>query len=132
MGLLFDYSLTILAVGALGALLLVQLLVADVIGILRKHEPGTPVEPGHDDPLFRASRVVGNVNESIAIFVVAVLFATWRGASPDQLAYAVWSYVILRALYAGCYYFDVRILRSVMFALSVVALLAILILGAIA
>lgn len=130
MALLFDYSMTVLAVGSLGALLLLQLLVADVIGILKKHEPGTPVAPSHDDLLFRATRVVGNVNESIAIFIVAVLFATWRGVSPDQLAYASWSFVILRALYAGCYYFDIRLLRSVMFGLSIIALLAILILGA--
>ncbi|NKB99901.1 MAG: hypothetical protein GKR90_15575 [Pseudomonadales bacterium] len=70
------YSASIYAIGATAALMLIQLLVADVLGIIRKHTPGTSVQSGHSDPLFRVTRTVANTNESIGIFVCGYCFAS--------------------------------------------------------
>lgn len=45
--LLYAYAPTVVAFGLSGALLLLQLLLADVVGVLSKHTPGNPVEPDH-------------------------------------------------------------------------------------
>ena len=65
MDILQTYQYTIYAMGAMSLLLLLQLLVADVVGIRSKHTPGAAVAADHDDLLFRASRTVANTNESI-------------------------------------------------------------------
>lgn len=124
-----DYQLTIFALGTLAVLMLVQLLAADVLGIQAKHKPGTPVAADHSNSLFRASRVVGNANESIAIFILAVAFCIMSGASPSYTAYAAWAYVVARFVYAGCYYGNMQTLRSTIFGVSLLALVALLVIG---
>lgn len=126
------YAATVLAVGTMGALLLVQILIADVVGIKRRHVPGSPVAGGHEDLLFRVSRTVANSNESIAVFLCAVLFCVGAGASPAYTAYAAWGYVGARAAYALCYYLNAQTPRSLVFALSLLALLTLLVLGFVA
>jgi uncharacterized MAPEG superfamily protein len=116
------YDGTVLAWAAAAALMLVQLLVADVAGIRAGHVPGTPVEGGHDDLLFRATRALANTNESVAIFVLASLAAVATGADPgwtDGLALAWFAF---RAGHAIAYWFDRRLARSVLFAGSLLAL----------
>jgi len=44
---LIDYDLTVLSFGIIGGLLLMQVLVSDVVSIVAKHPPGTPVLPDH-------------------------------------------------------------------------------------
>jgi len=109
--------------------MLIQLIISDATGILRKHIPGTKVADDHGDLLFRVSRTVANTNESIAIFICGLLFCILSGASAVFTAYAAWSYFGFRVAYAICYYFNIQILRSVSFALSVVALLTLLLIG---
>lgn len=123
------YDTTLAAAAAMAALMLLQLLVADIIGIRRKHEPGTPVPASHDDVLFRTTRAVGNTNESIAIFILLVVLAMFSGASPQLTAIASWVYVIGRLAYTLCYYFDVRIMRSVFFGVALLALVALLVIA---
>ncbi len=123
------YESTILSLGVLATLLLVQLLIADVLGIVRGHTPGTPVAASHDDLLFRATRTVANTNESIAIFIVLVLFNILSGGDPSWTAYLAWTYVGARGLYAICYYSNLQIPRSVVFGASLIALLGLLING---
>lgn len=127
--LIHTHSSSIAAFAAIAALMLVQLVIADVVGILRKHTPGTKVIDNHSDAHFRAARTVGNTNESIAIFVCALLFCILSGSSPVLTAYAAWSYVAFRVVYAICYYANLQTLRSISFGLSALSLLALLIIG---
>jgi len=123
------YGLTIFAIGALALLLLCQLLVADVVGIRSKHTPGSAIGGGHSDLLFRVTRTVANTNESIAIFLLATIFCILSDASPAYTAYAAWSFVLSRALYALCYYSNLQLLRSVVFGLSLLSLAGLLVIG---
>jgi len=127
--LLQTYSSSIATLAVIAGTMLIQLLVADATGILRKHVPGTKVSDDHSDLLFRVSRTVANTNESIAIFVCALLFCILSGASPVFTAYAAWSYVSFRMAYAVAYYLDLKLLRSICFGLSALALFALLLVG---
>ncbi|MDA0688236.1 MAG: MAPEG family protein [Proteobacteria bacterium] len=133
MDLLFgNYLLTINAWAALAVLLLLQVLVVDVSALRAKHVPGTPVEANHDNFLFRATRAVANINETIAIYIVVVLFCVFSGANADYTGYLSWAYVGARAAYACCYYFDLRLWRSVCFGVSLLSLSALLVVGLLA
>lgn len=123
------YSATIAALGTLAVLMFCQLLVADVLGLRAKHVPGSQVPSDHSNPLFRASRAVANTNESIAIFILAVVFCMLSGASVSATGYSAWAFVIARLLYTACYYLNWQSPRSVMFGISLVALVALLITG---
>ena len=123
------YEMTIYAIGVLALLLLSQLLVADVVGILSKHTPGSAIGGGHSDLLFRVSRTAANTNESIAIFILATLFCILSGASPTYTAYGAWGFVLSRALYAVFYYSNLQTLRSATFAISLCCLLGLLLTG---
>ena len=57
---LVPYQPAVLALGLFGFLYLAQLLVADVVGLSRRHTPGMPIDSGHDDLLFRAARAHAN------------------------------------------------------------------------
>ncbi|QFU75155.1 MAPEG family protein [Halioglobus maricola] len=129
MDLAHTYSMAISALGALAILMFCQLLVADVVGLRSRHIPGSAVPADHENPLFRASRTVANTNESIAIFILAILFCMLCGAPASATAYAAWAFVVARCLYAVCYYLNLQILRSVMFGISLLALTALLVLG---
>ena len=129
MSVLEPYSLSVAALGYVAALLLTQLLVADVLGVMKKHTPGTPVEPSHSNPLFRVSRTVGNTNESIAVFVCALLFCFFAAADPGHTAIAAWTFAISRTLYAGFYYGNLQAPRSLSFALSLMALAGLIVIG---
>ena len=109
----------------LTGLLLVQLLVADVAGIRAAHIPGTPVPADHDSFLFRASRALANSNESVVIFVLLSFVAalTLEGSGREWAGYCLWSYLAGRGGHMLCYYFDIRLLRSVSFAIALLALL---------
>lgn len=121
------YDLTIYALGAAGALVLVQLLVADLAGIKARHVPGSAVVADHDNFLFRASRTVANTNESIAAFVLAALFGLFVGAAPAGLNAFAWLFVVARVAYMGCYYCDFRRFRSISFGVGFVAILGMLV-----
>ena len=123
------YANTILALGAMALLMFVQVLVVDVVGIRAKHTPGSTIDADHGNFLFRASRTVANTNESIAIFVLAVLFCVFAGASPANTAYAAWVYVGARAAYAAFYYSNLQTFRSIAFGVSLVSLASLLATG---
>ena len=125
-----QYTLLIAATGLMALLLLVQVLVVDVLGLRAGHRPGSPVEANHEDALFRATRTVANANESIAVFVLAVLFCVFSGASPEYSGYAAMAYVVARALYAICYYSNQQIPRSIVFGVSLACLAALIATGA--
>ena len=123
------YGSSITALVGLCILLVLQILVADVIGIKRRHVPGTTINSDHNDALFRASRTVANTNESIALFICALLFSMFSGADPSTIAYAAWTYVGARAVYAGCYYANLQMLRSISFGVSLICMVSLVVTG---
>ncbi len=127
--LLSSYELTTYSLGALALLMLVQMTVADVIGIRAKQIPGTPPEQNHENPLFRASRTVANTNESIGVYLVVILFCIFSGADATYTGYLSWTFVIGRVIYAVCYYTNQQTLRSTVFGISLLALVGLLGLG---
>ena len=129
MDIISTYTYTITAIGSLAFLMLVQFLIADIAGIRSKHLPGSTVSVDHKDFLFRATRSVANTNESIAIFILAIIFCILSNASPLATSYAAWAFVIARFFYALCYYFNIKIMRSIIFGISLLALTALLIIG---
>ena len=125
-----QYALAVSALGAIGLLMLLQLVVADVVSIRRRQVPGAPVPADHSDSLFRVTRTVANTNESIAVFLVAWLYAVFSGASPALAGYAAWAYVAARVVYALCYYGNRPTLRSISFGLALLSIAALLLVGA--
>ncbi len=119
----------ITAIGCLVLLMIVQILVADVAGIRAKHIPGSAVPVDHDSFLFRATRTVANTNESIAVFVLGMVYCVLSESSPVYVGYATWGFVISRTVYAACYYANFKIARSVSFAFSLAFIVALLSIG---
>lgn len=123
------YGPAVLALGAAGGLLLLQLVVADVAGIRAGHVPGAPVATDHASFLFRAVRAHANTNESVAAFVLLLLFAMLSSASPAWVNGLAWAWVGARAAHTAFYWADVRVMRSVAFGVSLTALVALLAVG---
>jgi uncharacterized MAPEG superfamily protein len=126
---LVPYAPTIWAFLATGALLFVQLVVADVAGIRAHHPPGTPVAADPQSFLFRAVRAHGNTNESVAIFILLALFGVLAMVSPGPLNVLSWVYVAARVAHMAFYYTGIAVLRSVSFGIGLIALLGMLVLG---
>jgi uncharacterized MAPEG superfamily protein len=123
------YESTIVGLGAMALLMVIQLVFADIVSIKARHTPGSPVLVGHESLLFRSARTVGNTNESVAIFLLSVLFCIYSNASPTLTAYVSWGFIITRLFYAGFYYFNLQLCRSVTFGISILCLLALVAIG---
>lgn len=117
------YHLTGIAMGLTGGLLLLQLLVADIAGMKVSRIPGAPIEPDHSNFLYRASRAMGNMNESIAIFIIFTLVGILSGANAEWLGRFAMLYVVSRVAFTLCYWMNIKMLRSVCFGISLIALL---------
>lgn len=109
--------------------MLVQLLVADVAGIKAGHTPGSSIPSDHDSFLFRSARTVANINESIAIFLLAVLFCLFVGASPANTGTFCWVYLGARLAYLICYYLNIKLLRSISFIVSLIGIAGLIFVG---
>ncbi|MCG8592537.1 MAG: MAPEG family protein [Proteobacteria bacterium] len=129
---LLPYASSILALGLLGLLYLIQLGVADVVSVRRGHTPGTPIDGGHGDFLFRAARTHANTTESVGAVILVSGFAVLAGGEPAWVNGALWTYLGLRVAYTLAYYLDLRAIRSVAFGLGMLALLVVFGAGALA
>lgn len=129
---LVEYRLTILALGAMGGLLVLQLLIADLLGIPSKHTPGSAVEVDHDDLFFRATRAFSNTNESLAAFGLLAIFSVAIGAAPGWTNGLAGSFVAARLGHMVCYYANWKIARSVSFGVALFSLFGLAINGAMA
>ncbi|WP_394202433.1 MAPEG family protein [Shewanella waksmanii] len=126
---LAPYNMTVIVIGATGLLFFIQLIVADIIGIRRKHTPGTQINEGHDSLLFRSGRAFANSNETVGIFVLFTLFAIFSAASPSWVNGFAVMYLLGRVAHMLFYYANIKVLRSVSFAVSASGLLAIFMTG---
>ena len=116
------YNPTLWAMGASGALLLVQLIIADLTGITARHKPGTPIPADASTFLFRSARAHANTNESISAFALFAVTGILSAAAPFWLNVFSWAYVACRIGHMGFYYANKSILRSTVFGISLVAL----------
>lgn len=130
MALVHLYPGTVLAWLVVAVLLLVQVLVADVVAVRRKHLPGTSVEGGHDDFLWRADRAHRNTNETLGAFVLLTLAAVAVEAHPVAVNGLALAYAAGRAAHMVCYWADLRIPRSVAWVVALLALLGLALLVA--
>jgi uncharacterized MAPEG superfamily protein len=127
--LLTDYMPAIASIGIIGGLMLVQLVVADIIGIISKHTPGTPIAADHENLLFRAHRAHANTNESVAAFLALTVYAIAVSATPSWLNTLCLVYIAGRVGHMLCYYANLKLLRSISFGIATLALFGILVLG---
>jgi len=102
---------------------------ADVAGILNKHVPGTAINGGHDDFLFRATRAHANTTESVGAAILVSLFAILAGADPVWTNTTLWVFLGARVVHTVAYYLDVRLLRSAAFGIALTALFVLFGLG---
>lgn len=119
------YKVTILVMGLSGFTFLIQLLIADVIGLKKGHIPGDSIKPDHKDLHFRANRAILNTNESVAIFILLIAFAMLSQANPEYLNMSSIVYFIGRLGHMICYYLNLKLLRSISFGISLLGLVAI-------
>ena len=104
-------------------------LAVDVVGIRAKHGPGAPVAADHNNLLFRVTRAHANTNESIGVFILVLLFGMATSAAPAWINGLAWVYVAGRVGHMLCYYVNLKMARSVVFVVSLVALIGILVVG---
>ena len=127
---LLPYGATISAMGLMGGLLLLQLIVLDVAGIRAGHVPGAAVTGDHSHFLFRVARAHANTNESIAAFILLALFGVLHAAEPRWLNLGATIYVAARVAHMLCYYAGLKLLRSFSFLVAFLALVGMLVVGA--
>lgn len=120
---LSDYRITIAVMALAGLLLVLQLIVADLTAIRHRHKAGYPIPADSSQFLFRSARAHANTNESIGAFTLLALAALLVSASPawTNALSALW--LASRLLHMSFYYANRKPLRSMAFALSLVALL---------
>jgi uncharacterized MAPEG superfamily protein len=118
------YKITILVMGLAGLTLFLQLMVVDVIGIKTKHTPGHPISADHNNTHFRVSRALSNTNESVAIFILFVLFAILSSANAQWLNISAVVYLVGRIAHMLFYYLNLKLFRSVSFGVSLIGLIA--------
>ena len=112
------YRLAVLCAAATAGLHFVQLLIADVLALRRRHTPGTPVTGDHDDPLFRAVRAHANTTENLATFAVLLAAAIVLTGPAAWVNAGAALFFGARLAHMSCYYLDLRILRSVAFVVG--------------
>lgn len=124
---LVPYGPALGAYVCVGALYIVQALVADVTAIRTRHTPGMPVTGGHDDFLFRSVRAQANTNENLPVFVILSTAAILLGASPWWTNRLAWGFAVARLAHMLAYYADLRLARSASFTASFACVVGLLI-----
>ncbi len=127
--ILSPYLPTLWCLLAAGGLILIQLLVADVIGLSNGHVPGSVVAASHKNIHFRATRAHANTNESVAAFILLVLGGVALGATPVWLNGLSIAYCAARVAHMLFYWSGLSIARSLSFIVSLVSLFGLLIVG---
>jgi uncharacterized MAPEG superfamily protein len=130
---LVPYHSTLVACAVLAVLVMAQVLVADVAGMRAKHVPGMPIADGHASFLFRATRALGNTNETLGLFLLLVPLAIVFEARAPWVNGVVWTYVVARLGHMAFYYARQGRARSICFGVGLgaqAALLALVVLAA--
>ncbi len=123
------YNITVLVMGLAGLILFLQLSVVDIMGIKTRHTPGHPIPADHNNFFFRASRALSNTNESAAIFILFVCFSILSSANPQWLNISSVIYLVGRIAHMLFYYSNLKLCRSISFAISLIGLMAMFVVG---
>jgi uncharacterized MAPEG superfamily protein len=123
------YKVTVLIMGLTGLVSLIQLLIVDFAAIKLKHTPGFPVLSDHSSFLFRASRAHADTNETIGAFILLSCFGVLSSGSAAWLNGFAIAYFVGRILHMCCYYGGLSIARSASFAVSLVGLTGMFVIG---
>jgi uncharacterized MAPEG superfamily protein len=115
---LVAYHSMLVAGAVLGALIMLQVLIADLAGMKAKHVPGMPVVDGHASFHFRAVRAIGNTNETLPLFLLLAGLALLLGANVQWTNALAWVYVAARAGHMTFYYARLGLARSIAFGFS--------------
>jgi uncharacterized MAPEG superfamily protein len=129
---LAPYHSTLVACVVLAGMVLLQVLVADFAGIRAKHVPGMPITEGHGNFLFRATRALGNTNETLGLFLLLAALALALGANAAWTNALAWTYVAARAGHMGFYYLRMGLARSISFSVGLAAQAGLLVVVAMA
>lgn len=129
MVLIEPYKMTILVLGLAGFLFWIQLAIVDIVSIKAKHTPGFTIAQDHGSLLFRAHRVLANSNESAATLILFALFSILSSAHATWLNGCALAYLIGRVGHMIFYYSNLKILRSLAFAISFAGLLGMFVAG---
>lgn len=130
MELIAAYKTSVLVLGLTGLTFFIQLLVADLVSIKQKHVPGTLVEQSHSKLLFRVSRAFANSNETVGILLLFLAFAVLSAATPVWVNGFAVVYLVGRWGHMASYYADLKLLRSISFTISAIALFGLFAVGA--
>ena len=123
------YNITVLVMGLAGLTFFLQLTVVDVMGLKTRHTPGHPIPADHSNFLFRASRTLSNTNESVAIFILFVCFSILSSANAQWLNISAVVYLVGRVAHMLFYYSNLKLCRSISFAVSLIGLMAMFVVG---
>lgn len=118
-----SYMPTIYVMAAMGALLLIQLVIVDLVGIRERHVPGTAAPEDHGNRLFRVTRAFANTNESVTAFILIALFAMFSASSPTAVNLLAGLYLIGRIVHMLSYYVGASKPRAIGFGLGLVSLI---------
>ena len=121
------YTSSLAACTVLGALIYIQVLVADLAGMKARHVPGMPVTEGHASFLFRAVRALANTNETLGLFLLLMFAALSLQANVAWVNGLAWAFVAARAMHMVCYYARWGVARGVAFGAGLAAQLGLLI-----
>ena len=121
------YTTTALCFLAMGGLLLVQLLVADVAGLVKGHVPGSALTTSHESFHFRSTRAFANTNESLLAFVLLAACGIAFEASVYWVNTLSLAYVGSRVAHMLLYWLGFGPLRSVAFVVCLAAMIGLLI-----
>lgn len=121
------YMTTLQCFLAMGGLLLVQLLVADVAGLVKGHVPGSTLTSSHESFHFRSTRAFANTNESLLAFVLLALCGIAFGASVYWVNMLSVVYVCARVAHMLLYWLGLGPLRSAAFIVCLGAMIGLLI-----
>lgn len=125
-----SYGPTVWAMGLVGGLLLIQLLVADLVGLKSGHVAGKTVDADPGNFFFRVTRAHANTNESIASFILITIFAMHSPLSPFWVNALSWLYLVSRVGHMVFYYAANQPLRSISFGLSLLTMFTLLLASA--
>ena len=121
---IMPYVVTLQSMIFMALLLIGQVLIADFTAIRKKHKAGFPIPADTDSFLFRASRTHANTNETITVFILLISAGILTQASPVWLNGLAVLYVTARTAHMLAYYANRKAARSLAFAISILALLA--------
>ena len=130
MELIAAYKTSVLVLGLTGLTFFIQLLVADLVSIKQKHVPGTLVEQSHSNLLFRVSRAFANSNETVGILLLFLASAVLSAATPVWVNGFAVVYLDGRWGHMASYYANLKLLRSISFTISAIALFGLFAVGA--